>query len=147
VDQNRHNAVEAAYLAPEDEPERDARCSMMQRCQLIDGRGRSLSCFLRNISRRGASARGCTGLRVGQKLTLVLPIIGEVDTVVRWVAGDRFGLRLEDEIDPDMLMISGIEVQPRFEQSFIHEPVGDFRRPGFTHRRLQPGSGNLPPPR
>ena len=109
---------------------------MMQRCQLIDGYGRSLSCFLRNISRRGASARGCKGLRVGQKLTLVLPIIGEVDAVVRWVCEDRFGLRLEDAIDPDMLMISGIEVQPKFEPMFIHQPAGDYRRPGLTHRRL-----------
>jgi hypothetical protein len=136
VDQSGHNAADAAHPPPEDEHERDPRCSMMQRCQLIDGHGRSFSCFLRNISRRGASARGCRGLRVGQKLMLILPIIGEVDVVVRWVGGDRFGLRLQDEIDPEMLMISGIELQPRFEPSFIHEPVGDFRRPGFTHRRL-----------
>jgi len=136
VDQSGHNAADAAYPPPEDEHEQDPRCSMMQRCQLIDGYGRSLSCFLRNISRRGASARGCKGLRVGQKLTLVLPIIGEVDAVVRWVCEDRFGLRLEDAIDPDMLMISGIEVQPKFEPMFIHQPAGDYRRPGLTHRRL-----------
>ena len=136
MDQSRNIAADAANLPPEDEQERDPRCSMMQRCQLIDGHGRSLSCFLRNISRRGASARGCMGLRIGQKLTLVLPIIGEVDAVVRWVDGDRFGLRLEDAIDPDMLMISGIEAQPKFEPMFIHQPVSDYRRPGFTHRRL-----------
>ena len=131
--QGRYNAADDP--PPEDENERDPRCSMMQRCQLIDGYGRSFSCFLRNVSRRGASARGCRGLRAGQKLTLVLPIIGEVDAIVCWVDADRFGLRLEHEIDPDMLMISGIEVQPRFQSSALHEPVGDFRRPGFGHRR------------
>jgi len=135
VDQDRDNATDGAHPPPDEELGRDARCSMMQRCQLIDGYGRSFSCFLRNISRRGASARGCKGLRPGQKLTLVLPIIGEVDSIVRWVHGDRFGLRLEHEIDPDLLIMSAIEVQPKFEPLFIHQPVSDCRRPGFTHRR------------
>jgi hypothetical protein len=114
---------------------------MMQRCQLIDGFGRSFSCFLRNISRRGASARGCRDLRVGQELTLILPIVGEVDVRVCWVDGDRFGLYLEDPVDPDMLMITGIEAGPKFEPMTIHRPVTDFRRPGFRQGRRPVFSG------
>lgn len=135
MDQGRPNTVDAADSAPDEAQERDLRCSMMQRCLLIDAFGRTMSCFLRNISRWGASARGCKGLRTGQKLTLVLPVIGEVDAIVRWVDGERFGLRLLDAIDPDLLIISGIEVQPKFKPMFVHQPTSDFRRPGFDHRR------------
>ena len=46
--------------------DRDPRSSMMIRCDVVDALGRRFPCFLRNISRTGISARGCTGLCVGQ---------------------------------------------------------------------------------
>lgn len=107
---------------------------MLLRCEVIDALGRRFPCYLRNISRQGVSARGCTGLRVGQLLTLVLPVIGPIGGTVRWTGGDRFGVQLEAEIEPAVLRSAAAPAEaarPRFQLLPQHEPVTDFRRPGL----------------
>lgn len=131
----KQDALRLVEAAPQEDDERDTRCSMMLRCQIVDGHGRRFSCFLRNISRQGLSARGRKGLRVGQKLTVVLPVIGRMEATVRWAEGSRFGLQLDDEIDAESLefLCSPEEIEPKFRP--LRQPPCDFRRPGLRSRR------------
>ena len=116
--------------------DRDPRSSMMIRCDVVDALGRRFPCFLRNISRTGISARGCTGLCVGQQISVILPVIGAIGGVIRWVNRDRFGIQLEAEIMPEMLRFAGAPVEaarPKFEPLPLHRPVTDYKRPGLRH--------------
>lgn len=82
--------VRDARGAPRDE--------VMHRTRANDGEGRSIKLVLVNMSANGFMAR-CEGEPVaGHRLRVQLPILGDVDAVVRWSLGGRIGCELDHTI-------------------------------------------------
>lgn len=81
---------------------RDARGTtrdeVMHRTRAIDATGASIKLVLVNMSANGLMAR-CEGSPVaGDTLRIHLPILGDVDAVVRWSLGGRIGCELDRTI-------------------------------------------------
>ena len=76
----------------------EPRDEVMHRTRATDGDGRSIKLVLVNMSANGLMAR-CEGdPKAGERLRVHLPILGEVDAVVRWSLGGRIGCELERTI-------------------------------------------------
>ncbi len=80
-------AILDARGAPRDE--------VMHRTRAIDVDGTAFKLVLVNMSASGMMAR-CDGEpKAGDRLRIHLPILGEVDTVVRWALGGRIGCEFD----------------------------------------------------
>ena len=76
----------------------EPRDEVMHRTRATDSDGRSIKLVLVNMSANGLMAR-CEGdPKAGERLRVHLPILGEVDAVVRWSLGGRIGCELERTI-------------------------------------------------
>jgi len=106
----------------------------MLRCELIDSFGEVHSCLMKNISRRGLGGSGCKGLLSGQRITIVMPVLGALAGTVRWSSGEKFGINLDCEIDPDLIRTTApteSRKSSKFEVAPMHRPTNDWRRPGL----------------
>ena len=73
----------------------EPRDEVMHRTRATDSDGQSIKLVLVNMSANGLMAR-CEGdPKAGERLRVHLPILGEVDAVVRWSLGGRIGCELE----------------------------------------------------
>src|SRR5512139_1333744 len=114
--------------------ERDHRSPRMLRCEIVDTLGARHACLLKNISRRGLGGSCSDTLEAGQPVTIHIPKLATLTGSIRWASGGRFGIRLDQEIAPELVRFVGPrnEAAPNFEVSAIHRiGDGDFRRPGF----------------
>ncbi|MDQ0837463.1 PilZ domain-containing protein [Sphingomonas faeni] len=76
----------------------EPRDEVMHRTHALDGDDRTVRLVLVNMSANGLMAR-CDGDPVaGERLRIRLPILGYVDTIVRWSLGGRIGCELERTI-------------------------------------------------
>lgn len=79
-------AVQDIRGAPRDE--------VMHRTRAVDAAGHAMKLVLVNMSANGLMAR-CEGSpKAGDSLRIQLPIVGDVDAVVRWSLGGRIGCEL-----------------------------------------------------
>jgi hypothetical protein len=69
----------------------------------IDGVPGQQRVGLRNISARGLMADGLGNARRGQPIWICLNRLGWIEGTVAWVQGNRCGIALREEIDPDQL--------------------------------------------
>jgi hypothetical protein len=83
-------AVRDARAAPRDE--------VMHRTRATDSAGRTVKLVLVNMSVSGLMARCDGDPAAGDQLKIHLPILGDVDAVVRWSLGGRIGCELERTI-------------------------------------------------
>lgn len=114
------------------EEDREVRSPRILRCEIVDEFGEAQSYLIRNISRKGIGGSGNEGLEVGRHITINLLGLGTVTGSVRWCSGDRFGIHLDDEIEPERIRYVGVSLEgPRFRVNDLHRPVHDSRRPGF----------------
>ena len=114
---------------------RDQRSQRLLRCSIVDALGRTHACLLKNISRRGVGGTGCY-LLAGQPVTVLLPGLGLLTGSVKWTSHGKFGIRLDQEIDPSAItFVPGTTDReseaPKFEVKTWHQPSNDGRRPGF----------------
>ena len=76
----------------------EPRDEVMHRTRATDSDGQSIKLVLVNMSASGLMAR-CEGdPKAGERLRVHLPILGEVDAIVRWSLGGRIGCELERTI-------------------------------------------------
>lgn len=76
----------------------DPRDEVMHRTRATDAAGQSTKLVIVNISANGLMAR-CEGdPAAGDRIRVHLPILGDVDAVVRWSLGGRVGCELERTI-------------------------------------------------
>lgn len=120
--------------------ERDVRSCRIFLATVRNERIGTRKITVRNLSRRGLGARCEVPLEVGERVLVDLGDAGELEGVVRWATGDRFGLLLGQAIAPDSFNFSGKDwsvAQPRVEPGHVPEhvrPVARAWRPGFKTR-------------
>lgn len=61
--------------------------------------GRPVSMLIVNMSAMGMMARTDAPLQIGDRVTLLLPVIGSIDADIRWALGGRIGCELGRTID------------------------------------------------
>ena len=68
--------------------------------------------MIRNISINGIGARidGDVPL-IGERVLLDLMNLKDVRGTIRWVKGNRFGIRIDDKLDPHVLCLTGQQEQ------------------------------------
>lgn len=115
----------------EDREERDHRSPRMLRCQIVDPVGRTHSCLVRNISRRGLGGSGTTGIAAAQQVTVILPELATLTGTVRWAAGGKFGILLDQEVVPELVRFVGEKnsAAPNWQASERWEPAAEWRGP------------------
>ena len=96
---------------------------------------------VRNVSPHGLGARAELVPEMGAMVTINLAGVGDVVGDVRWVTGNRFGVKLDGTIEPSKFNFSGRsweEVAPRFaatvEVADAYKPQASTWRPGFRTR-------------
>lgn len=77
-----------------------ARDEVHHRARAATADGRSLPLLIVNISPHGMMARCEIDIAVGERLRLVLPMVGSVVSEVRWSLGGRVGCLFERPIRP-----------------------------------------------
>ena len=111
--------------------ERDPRSSRMLRCEVVDSLGRSHSCVVRNISRHGLGGSGARELANDGRVTIIIPELATLTGTVRWVAGGKFGVQLDQAIEPELVRFVGErnEAAPKWEVCPRYEPAAEWRGP------------------
>jgi hypothetical protein len=111
--------------------ERDHRSPRMLRCEVIDQAGRTHSCLVKNISRWGLGGSGTSALTQGERVTIVLPELATITGAVRWVAGNKFGILLDQEVVPELVRFVGEknEAAPKWQVCARYEPAAEWRGP------------------
>jgi hypothetical protein len=77
----------------------EARDPVAFRARAFGADARALSLLIVNLSPHGLMARCDARVAVGERLRIVLPVIGVIVAEVRWTIGGRLGCRLERAID------------------------------------------------
>jgi hypothetical protein len=88
---------------------------------------------LRNLSKRGLSARLASEALAGEKWTFVLPGLGEVAGTVAWASSFQVGVRLQSEIDVQRVFEAAFDQadkRPAYADTILSH-VGQGKRPGL----------------
>lgn len=76
----------------------EIRDEVMHRTRAVTADGKAVKLVIVNISASGLMARCDAEPIVGDGLRVHLPIVGDVDAVVRWALGGRIGCELDETI-------------------------------------------------
>lgn len=93
---------------------------------------------VRNLSANGLGGVTDITVKAGQELIIMLNGIGPVSGRVAWVKGKSFGMEFDEAIDLGRLEMPNAPIThapERFNVASRFQPVADYKRPGFTHRR------------
>jgi len=119
-------------------PAREARPARLVRASIRSDRLPETDVLIRNISRRGIGAKArLDPLQVGDTVFIRLGPVDEVAGTVRWVRGDRFGVHLHDELNPDRFNFSGSDwtsINRPYDRGHVYDqfrPAGRAWRPGI----------------
>ena len=98
---------------------------------------------LRNVSQTGVGGRGPHVLEKGERVTLYMPGHEPMTGTVRWVAGQRFGLETDKEIETTRLRAAHadelVAADSKSEFQIVPAPEVDTWRPGLRHATSLPG--------
>src|SRR3546814_11264563 len=73
---------------------------------------------LRNVSLTGIGGQGPHALQIGERMTVIMPGHEPMLGTVRWVAGTRFGIQTDREIETVRLRAAHKEIgKPRSRES------------------------------
>lgn len=89
-------AARPVLLTPDDRAE--PRDETMHRTQLRDGGGATRMVTVVNLSPNGFMARCDGDIAIGDRVAIVLPVVGEFAGEVRWSLGGRIGCKLTREV-------------------------------------------------
>jgi hypothetical protein len=96
----------------------------------LDGNDREQNIRVRNLSAGGLMAEGSFRPITGQALSIDIRNIGWVDGTVAWVQDNRFGIVLNQEIDPKVARGLPPSANVESEDRMLRRPLGStFRHP------------------
>lgn len=98
---------------------------------------------LRNVSLTGIGGQGPHILQIGERMTVFMPGHEPMMGTVRWVAGTRFGIQTDREIETVRLRAAHSEqivaADSRADFQIVPPPRVDTWRPGLTRATSLPG--------
>ncbi|RED15282.1 PilZ domain-containing protein [Parasphingopyxis lamellibrachiae] len=118
--------------------DRAKRKSLLTKTPLHNESGGRGDARVRNLSARGLGGVTDIAIKPGQNLVIILNGIGPVRGRIAWVDGKKFGMEFDKAIDLDRLEMTNAPIThapERFSVASRFQPVTDYKRPGFTHRR------------
>ena len=128
--------------SPPDE-KRQPRQSRLVKAALACQRLGRFDVTLRNVSLTGVGGQGPHILQIGERMTLFLPGHEPMTGTVRWVAGTRFGLQTDREIQTLRLRaVQGDQIvaaDSKADFQIVPPPRVDTWRPGLTRATGAPG--------
>lgn len=118
--------------------ERAKRKSLLTKTALHNESGGQGDARVRNLSARGLGGVTDLAVKPGQQMVIMLNGIEPVHGRIAWVNGKSFGMEFNEPIDLDELEMSNAPITyapERYTVASRFQPVTDYKRPGFTHRR------------
>jgi PilZ domain-containing protein len=118
--------------------DRAKRKSLLTKTPLHNESGGHGDARVRNLSAKGLGGVTDISVKRGQHLVIILNGIGPVRGRVAWVKGKNFGMEFDETIDLDRLEMSNapiMQAPERFSVASRYQPMTDYKRPGFNHRR------------
>jgi hypothetical protein len=91
---------------------------------------------IRNLSKRGLSARLACAAIVGEDWTFDLPGLGKISGTIAWANSHHVGVRLQTEIDAQHVFEAAIGLadnRPTYAEAILSH-VGQGKRPGLRTR-------------
>lgn len=134
---------EATPASPTPEEKRQPRQSRLVKAALGCQRLGRFDVTLRNVSLTGIGGQGPHMLQIGERMTVFMPGHEPMLGTVRWVAGTRFGIQTDREIETVRLRAAHddqiIAADSRLDFQIIPPPKVDTWRPGLTRATNLPG--------
>ena len=134
---------EASPASPAPDEKRQPRQSRLVKAALACQRLGRFDVTLRNVSLTGVGGQGPHILQIGERMTLFLPGHEPMMGTVRWVAGTRFGLQTDREIQTMRLRAAHndtlVAADSRADFQIVPPPRVDTWRPGLTRATGVPG--------
>ncbi|HEX7871806.1 MAG TPA: hypothetical protein VF475_02775 [Sphingobium sp.] len=117
-------------------PDRPARHGRIIRAQFTLKGGLRGQLLIKNISEGGLGARcDCPHVRVGDAISVDLPVVGEVAGTVQWVRDGYCGIQTAAQMDVDRLRFRPntnlLSSPATFSVAERFQPVAKAYRPGF----------------
>ncbi|ABF53694.1 PilZ domain-containing protein [Sphingopyxis alaskensis] len=134
---------EANPASPPPEEKRQPRQSRLVKAALACQRLGRFDVTLRNVSLTGIGGQGPHMLQIGERMSVFLPGHQPMLGTVRWVAGTRFGIQTDREIETVRLRAAHddqlIPADSRLDFQIVPPPQIDTWRPGLTRATNLPG--------
>lgn len=134
---------EAAPASPPPEEKRQPRQSRLVKAALGCERLGRFDVTLRNVSLTGIGGQGPHMLQIGERMSVFLPGHQPMMGTVRWVAGTRFGIQTDREIETVRLRAAHddqiIPADSRLDFQIVPPPQIGTWRPGLTRATDLPG--------
>lgn len=125
------------------EEKRQPRQSRLVKAALACQRLGRFDVTLRNVSLTGIGGQGPYPLQIGERMTVFMPGHEPMLGTVRWVAGTRFGIQTDREIETMRLRAAHkdqlIAADSIADFQIIPPPRIDTWRPGLNRTRGVPG--------
>lgn len=133
----------ATPASPPPEEKRQPRQSRLVKAALGCERLGRFDVTLRNVSLTGIGGQGPHMLQIGERVSVFLPGHQPMLGTVRWVAGTRFGIQTDREIETIRLRAAHddqiIPADSRLDFQIVPPPKVDTWRPGLTRATNLPG--------
>ena len=134
---------EVSPTSPIPDEKRQPRQSRLVKAAFACQRLGRFDVTLRNVSLRGVGGQASHMLQIGERMTVFLPGHEPMMGTVRWVAGTRFGVQTDREIQTAQLRAAHNEqlvaADSRADFQIIPAPRTDTWRPGLTRSTGLPG--------
>lgn len=134
---------EATPASPPPEEKRQPRQSRLVKAALGCERLGRFDVTLRNVSLTGIGGQGPHMLQIGERISVFLPGHQPMLGTVRWVAGTRFGIQTDREIETVRLRAAHddqiVPADSRLDFQIVPPPQIDPWRPGVTRAANLPG--------
>lgn len=134
---------EATPASTPQEEKRQPRQSRLVKAALGCERLGRFDVTLRNVSLTGIGGQGPHMLHIGERISVFLPGHQPMLGTVRWVAGTRFGIQTDREIETVRLRAAHddqiVPADSRLDFQIMPPPQIDPWRPGLTRAVSLPG--------
>ncbi|MBJ7502467.1 MAG: PilZ domain-containing protein [Sphingopyxis sp.] len=134
---------EAPPASPAPDEKRQPRQSRLVKAALACQRLGQFDVTIRNVSLTGVGGQGPHILQIGERITVFLPGHEAMLGTVRWVAGTRFGVETDREIQKVRLRAAHndqlVAADSRADFQIVPPPRVDTWRPGLTRATSVPG--------
>lgn len=117
-----------------EEPARAPRSGRLFSAELLSARGGARAMFVRNLSGTGVGGRSENPPLKGERVEILLPLIGSVQGRVAWSHGAKFGVAFDAPIDPAQMLLPPPPPPKPSQVPARFRPETTTYRPGF--RRL-----------
>ncbi|HKX90720.1 MAG TPA: PilZ domain-containing protein [Sphingopyxis sp.] len=134
---------EANPASPAPDEKRQPRQSRLVKATLACQRLGQFDVTIRNVSLTGVGGQGPHILQIGERMTVLLPGHEAMLGTVRWVAGNRFGIETDREIQTLRLRAAHgdqlVAADSRADFQIVPAPHIDTWRPGLNRTTGIPG--------